>query len=325
MDRRTGARRVGFHGGRMGCDGGHCQSIRQAWLPFRARGFGQRRPRDRLAGHAAGGARRKGRAARRAAGLCQGAQPGRICVRSRLGRRVGAGRGRLLSQAADQRAVHPRHGSAHPWRHRPRPGAARRRPASGRAARLVERACDFHRTGAASPVRGCRLAFAQRYPVPLAQPRLCRFRRVPRRPRQPQAQGDPQGTRPRRRGIGDRPPHRRRDKGRALGRLLGVLPGYRRAKMGHALPDARGVRPVRRAVGGGSRPDAGAGRGRAGGRGAQFHRRGCAVRALSGLHRRPPVPAFRAMLLPGDRRRHRARPLAGGGRGAGRAQACPRL
>ena len=45
-----------------------------------------------------------------------------------------------------------------------------------------------------------------------------------------------------------------------------------------------------------------------------------ALRPLLGLRRASPLPAFRAVLLPGHRLRHRPRP-AGRGRGAGRTQA----
>ena len=50
-----------------------------------------------------------------------------------------------------------------------------------------------------------------------------------------------------------------------------------------------------------------------------------ALRAQLGLHRGSPLPAFRGLLLPGHRIRHRPRPRPGRGRGAGRAQAGARL
>ena len=54
-----------------------------------------------------------GRPARRGhARLCEEPQPGRICLRSQLGGRLGAGRRRLLSQAADRGAVHAGAGPA---------------------------------------------------------------------------------------------------------------------------------------------------------------------------------------------------------------------
>ena len=50
-----------------------------------------------------------------------------------------------------------------------------------------------------------------------------------------------------------------------------------------------------------------------------------ALRAQLGLRRGPPVPAFRGLLLPGHRIRHRTRARSGRGRRAGRAQAGARL
>ena len=57
----------------------------------------------------------------------------------------------------------------------------------------------------------------------------------------------------------------------------------------------------------------------------QLHRLRHAVRPPLGRGRAPPVPAFRALLLPGDRLRHRPQARARRGRRAGRAQARPRL
>ena len=84
-----------------------------------------------------------------------------------------------------------------------------------------------------------RLADPRRQPVPLAQSRLWQLRGFPRRPVVAQAQGDPQGAGGGARGAGGRASHRRRDHRGALGRLLGLLPGHRRAQMGPALSDPR--------------------------------------------------------------------------------------
>ena len=58
---------------------------------------------------------------------------------------------------------------------------------------------------------------------------------------------------------------------------------------------------------------------------AQLHRPRHALRPLLGLRRGSPVPALRALLLPGDRLGDRARPRPRRGRRPGRAQARPRL
>jgi hypothetical protein len=52
---------------------------------------------------------------------------------------------------------------------------------------------------------------------------------------------------------------------------------------------------------------------------AQLPERSNALRALLGRRRRAAQPSLRALLLPGDRVRHRARPPALRGRRAGRA------
>ena len=57
----------------------------------------------------------------------------------------------------------------------------------------------------------------------------------------------------------------------------------------------------------------------------QLHRPRHPLRPLLGLHRGPPLPALRALLLPGDRLGHRPRPRPRRGRRPGRAQARPRL
>ena len=59
---------------------------------------------------------------------------------------------------------------------------------------------------------------------------------------------------------------------------------------------------------------------RAGGGRLQSHRPRHALWPQLGLRRRLPIPAFRGLLLPGHRIRHRARIIAGGGRRPGRTQ-----
>jgi uncharacterized protein len=71
------------------------------------------------------------------------------------------------------------------------------------------------------------------YPVPLVQPRLQQLRGFPRCAVIAQAQGPEQGARRRDRGPDDPPPDRQRDPPGALGCVLGVLSGYRRAQVGH--------------------------------------------------------------------------------------------
>jgi uncharacterized protein len=88
---------------------------------------------------------------------------------------------------------------------------------------------------------------------------------------------------------------------RPLGPLLALLPGHRRAQVGHALPHPRLLRPARRRPAGRHAPrPRPAGRPPRRGR-AQLHRARHALRPLLGLHRGSPLPAFRALLLPGDR------------------------
>ena len=84
------------------------------------------------------------KAGRRRAGFSQDPQPGRICVRPGLGRRLAAGRRRLLSQAADRGAVHAGGRAAAPRRGS---GAC---ACSGRDGGPAERACR-RRTSPSSP------------------------------------------------------------------------------------------------------------------------------------------------------------------------------
>ena len=119
---------------------------------------------------------------------------------------------------------------------------------------------------------------------------------------------------------------RRRDHRGALGRLLRLLQGHRRAQMGHGpistgaffSPARRDAWPTRAA-------------------GPAPARRPLIAGALNfiggdtlygrywGCDRGPPVPAFRDLLLPGDRLRDRAWAGPRRGRRAGRAQAGARL
>ena len=142
------------------------------------------------------------------AGLCQEPQPGRICLRPWLGRRLGARR---------RAAIIP--SSRSPCRSRPVPGprlllrdpdagarADRRARGGDRSARAVLGARDLHRARAGAAVRGGRLADPRRARNSTgATDGYAQLRRFPRRARQPQAQGDPQGARRRGRRADDPP------------------------------------------------------------------------------------------------------------------------
>ena len=112
--------------------------------------------RDRLAAAADRDRRRRRAAGGGDARLCEEPQPGRICVRSWLGRRLGAGRRRLLSQAPDRGAVHAGAGPAAAGaRAGARAGADRRGRAGGRPPRPVLGPRHLHR-----PRRRCRCSSA---------------------------------------------------------------------------------------------------------------------------------------------------------------------
>jgi hypothetical protein len=81
--------------------------------------------------------------------------------------------------------------------------------------------------------------------IPLGKSGLCRFRRFPGRAVIGQAQEPAQGTRGGAGRGGDRGPDRQRHPPGALGRVLGVLSGHRRAQVGAALSHPRRVRPDR--------------------------------------------------------------------------------
>ena len=202
-------------------------------------------PRHRLvagADHHRGRRRRLGRSR---AGLSQEPQPGRICVRSRLGRRLRARRRAILSQAPDRGAVHSGsrgRGCSAISRSNcsPRP---RRSPLQNG---LSSAHITFLDEAGAAECERARLADPRRHPVSLAQSRLWRFRRLPRRADQPQAQGHPQGARSGSRGSRIRRAQRQRDRRGGVGRDVGVLPGHRQPQMGPALSDPLILRPDRR-------------------------------------------------------------------------------
>jgi hypothetical protein len=216
------------------------------------------------------------------------------------------------TQAPGRRALHPRDRPPLPRPprlrgDRPRGAGRGRGPARRPEPRLLDPRHLLHRRGKRLG-RGAGPAGPHHPAVPLAEPRLRRFRRLPRRSFLAQAQGDPQGARAgerlRRR---DRRADRRRDRARALGRLLALLPGHRRPQVGLALPDPRLLRPgagnpARRHAAVPRPPGPALDRGR-----TQLHRPRHALRPLLGLHRGPPLPAFRALLLPRHRARHRSR------------------
>ena len=120
--------------------------------------------------------------------------------------------------------------------------------------------------------------------------------------------------------------HRRRHNRSALGRLLRFLHGHRRAQMGPALshPRRSSRRSARRWPSSSCWCMAKRDGRHIAGR-DQFHRRRRALRPQLGRARGASLPAFRGLLLSGDRIRHRARPAARRGRRAGRAQAGARL
>ena len=92
-----------------------------------------------------------------------------------------------------------------------------------------------------------RLSAAHRPAIPLGEPRLCELRPVPRRAFVVQAQEPAQGARGGARGgrrirLAHRPRHHRG----ALGHVLRILHGHRRAQMGPSLSHARLLQPRRR-------------------------------------------------------------------------------
>ena len=158
---------------------GRRRSVPQPRLPLGARGFGQRRAGHRLDAGADPDRGRRVASRRRRARLSQEPQPGRICVRPRLGRGVGARRRAILSQAPGRGAVHAGAGTA--AARTPAAAAARRDRSGDRAERPVFGAHHLHRRGRRGRMRAARLADPPRHPISLVQPRLCELRRFPRR------------------------------------------------------------------------------------------------------------------------------------------------
>ena len=123
------------------------------------------------------------------------------------------------------------------------------------------------------------------------------------------------------RALADR---QRPDRG-GLGRVLRLLHGDRLAQMGPALSHPRVLFADRPEHGRPHRAHHGEARRPLDRRRHQFHRLGHAVRPPLGRDRAPSVPAFRDLLLPGDRIRDRQQARPRRGRRPGRAQAGPRL
>ncbi len=119
--------------------------------------------------------------------------------------------------------------------------------------------------------------------------------------------------------------HRQRSHRRRVGRVLRILHGDRFAQMGPALSDAVVLFAGRRENARPHRAGDGQARRALDRRRHQFHRLAHFIRPPLGRHRASPVPAFRALLLPGDRLRDRAQDSAGRGRRPGRTQDLARL
>src|SRR3546814_16508735 len=99
-----------------------------------------------------------------------------------------------------------------------------------------------------------------------------------------------------------------------------VRSGHGRAQMGTPLSDAQLLLDVGRNNGRQGAADAGVKGWKAHRRGLEPDRRGHALRPLLGLHGGRDLPPFRAVLLSGDRLRHRPWPGTFGRRGAGAPQ-----
>ena len=313
------------------CAGGGNPFVSHAFL-LRAGGERQRHRPLRLAAAARGAARRKRAPRRLRALLREEPQPGRIRLRLWLGRRLRARRRRLLPEAPGLRALQPGP--------RPAPAAARRGsgvPATALADGLAQACGQF---GLSSVhVTFCEEAewealgeagWLQRLGTQFhwQNAGYAELRRLPRRPRLAQAQGDPARA-ARRRGRRLRPSapcaaaeitpahwkafHRfyRSTTDKKWGRSAYLTPRFW-PLMAEALGDAVVLMVAER----NGEPVAGALN--LLGRDALYGRNwGCGGgRAL---------PAFRALLLPRHRLRHRARRLARRGRRAGRAQDPARL
>ena len=148
--------------------------------------------------------------------------------------------------------------------------------------------------------------------------RLRRLRRLPRRAPLAQAQGDPQGARGGHRGGEIVAPDRRRAHRRALGRLLALLQDTGSRKWGRPISPA----PSSPAIGERCATARAGARPRQDSRWPARSTSSARTRstAATGAASRTTASAFRAVLLPGDRLRHRPQAAAGRGRRPGRAQ-----
>ena len=127
-------------------------------------------------------------------------------------------------------------------------------------------------------------------------------------PRSPRASARPCARSARRRvatGLDHRVGARPRHHGGALGRLLRLLHGHGLAQVGAALSQPQGVLADRRGDGRELPADHGQAGQAADRRLAAHDRRRLPLRPLLGRDRAPPLPALRAVLLPGHRVRHR--------------------
>ena len=268
--------------------------------------------------------RRGGADDRRGAGLSQDPQPGRICLRSWLGRGVGAGRRGLLSQAAGGGAVHP--GAR---------GAAARRPARrcsprSRAVTVQNELSSAHITFASTmpvPRRARRAAGSMRHGLQYHWHNrgYARFRRFPRPPC-PAASARRSARSARRRSRGSRSSRcaARRSSPTDWDAMWHFYQDTGRRKWGQPYLTRAFFDQVGAAMGEAcllflafaTAADR---------RRAQLHRRGYALRPLLGRDRGGAVPPFRAELLSRDRVGDRARPGHGPGGRAGRAQTGARL
>ena len=247
--------------------------------------------------------------------LSEVAQPRRICLRPWLGRRLSARRRPLLSEAASLGALHAGH----------RASACSSAPAATRASArpCCSRPPCKSPTGSAS--RSLHVTFPTRDEWQLAgemgllqrtdqqfhwqNEGYRSFDDFPREPRLAQAQGDPQGA-------------PRGARGRHRDRMGDGQRSHRGASGTPSSPStwtparANGARPISRAQCFSLLGETMADQmllvlAKRGGplcrRRAQLHRRRHALRPLLGRRRGPSLPAFRGLLLPGDRLRHRAR------------------
>ena len=192
--------------------------------------------------------------------------------------------------------------------------------------RRLRRPCHLRHRSGIPPARRTRLSAAHRSAISLGESRLRQFRRFPRRADCAQAQDHPPRTPGR---AGERHhralAHRQRSHRRRLGRVLRILHGDRLAQMGPALSDPLVLFAGRRDNARPHRAGDGQARRTLDRRRHQFHRLAHLVRPPLGRRRASSVPAFRALLLSGDRLRDRAQAAARRSRRAGRTQDLARL